>query len=442
LWAGQTASFNSLTIGGGTATTTMVLIGNVGTGGSLTVERQGKLQQQNAVAQTLSSTLTVKGLMTHASNTSAQAFTIDFAAQTIDLQTGGWIDVAGKGYAGQASNAGLGPGKGSGGGGSYSSGGGHGGQGGDSLFNGYAGGVSYCDITNVNTIGSSGGGGFSTGGSGGGLVRLVATGTATISGSILANGGTAPTGNISTAAGAGGGIKISADTVAGTPTSINLSGGSAGVGTSGGGGGCMQIAYTTSNSITSSLVTLGGGSSGSGNGGYVGGAGVLYVKQASATYGDLYSNSTFTSDYATTTLSNQNLTLNSLSLSRSKFVVTSTQRLTLSNGGLAPFAGSSTTTPGTLFVQGTVDLGGAGNLAAMNVIVHGGTLVNPAALTVGVNGALKFFGSNTMTAITSVSSSGQLYLTRGSFSSSNMSLVMNQFLHCRDRSQILVKFVF
>lgn len=425
LWAGQTASFNSLTIGGGTATTTMVLIGNVGTGGSLTVERQGKLQQQNAVAQTLSSTLTVKGLMTHASNTSAQAFTIDFAAQTIDLQTGGWIDVAGKGYAGQASNAGLGPGKGSGGGGSYSSGGGHGGQGGDSLFNGYAGGVSYCDITNVNTIGSSGGGGFSTGGSGGGLVRLVATGTATISGSILANGGTAPTGNISTAAGAGGGIKISADTVAGTPTSINLSGGSAGVGTSGGGGGCMQIAYTTSNSITSSLVTLGGGSSGSGNGGYVGGAGVLYVKQASATYGDLYSNSTFTSDYATTTLSNQNLTLNSLSLSRSKFVVTSTQRLTLSNGGLAPFAGSSTTTPGTLFVQGTVDLGGAGNLAAMNVIVHGGTLVNPAALTVGVNGALKFFGSNTMTAITSVSSSGQLYLTRGSFSSSNMSLVMN-----------------
>jgi hypothetical protein len=61
----------------------MVLIGNVGTGGSLTVERQGKLQQQNAVAQTLSSTLTVKGLMTHASNTSAQAFTIDFAAQTI-----------------------------------------------------------------------------------------------------------------------------------------------------------------------------------------------------------------------------------------------------------------------------------------------------------------------------------------------------------------------
>lgn len=426
LWAGQLANFDTLTVGGGTATSTLVLIGNIGTGTNIVVEKNGILELRNATPQTISGSLTVKagGVLTHTANGGAQSYVVDFTAQSIDVQAGGLIDVSNKGYAGRTGSAGQGPGAGLGGGDSVSSGGGHVGQGGNSMYGTYAGGKGYCDITNVNTIGSSGGGGFGQGGAGGGLVRLYAVGTVTLNGGITA-AGAAASGNISTAGGAGGGIKITADTISGSPWVFSVAGGSGGSGTSGAGGGCVQLTYTTSNSITDSQVALTGGGSGGGNGGNPGGPGLMYVKQNSATYGDLYSNSTFNVVNATTSIPFQNFTLNSLSLTRAKIIVTSTQRLTFNNGNGTPFANSSASAPGTLFVQGAVDLGGTGNIGSVIIDMHGGALVNPSSVTIGTGGGLKFFGVSSMTPLTSVSSSGQLYLVRNGFLNSTMSLTMN-----------------
>ncbi len=426
LWSGQTASFNNLTIGGGGVTTTLVIIGNIGTGTNITIENKGVLEFKNAIPQTITGTITVKsgGVLTHSANTTAQAHIIDLTAQNIDVQSGGVIDIAGKGYSSTASASGRGPGAGIGTSGNYSSGAGHGGTGGNSTANGNQGGKGYCDITNINTIGSSGGSGNSTGGAGGGLVRLYAPGTITLNGSILANG-LSGTSNPTTAGGAGGGVRMVADTITGTPTSFTVAGGTPSSGSSGGGGGCVQIAYTTSNSILDSQVTLSGGNGTAGNGGRPGGSGLLYVKQASATYGDLYLNNTFTTTQSTTTVYAQNMTFNSLSLTRSRFAVTSTQRITLAHPSQTPFAGGSQATPGTIFVQGTLDLGGASNLESTGLLMGGGTLVNPTSLIIGVNGHLSFSGVNTLAPLTSVSSSGQLYINRAAFPVSNMSLVMN-----------------
>jgi hypothetical protein len=251
LWAGQLANFDTLTVGGGTATSTLVLIGNIGTGTNIVVEKNGILELRNATPQTISGSLTVKagGVLTHTANGGAQSYVVDFTAQTITVNAGGSVDVAGRGY---ASTVSLGSGPGGGGGDTYAGGGGHGGNGANGNYNGVGdqGGVAYCDITNVNTIGSAGGR-ANSGGKGGGLIRLNATGTVTVNGLILANSG-AGINNTTAGGGAGGGVKIVGNTIAGTPASFDISGGVPYTifGYGGGGGGGFPAPGCTSGSMT------------------------------------------------------------------------------------------------------------------------------------------------------------------------------------------------
>ncbi|HYE60100.1 MAG TPA: hypothetical protein VEA18_02875, partial [Candidatus Kapabacteria bacterium] len=271
LSSGQTADFGTLQIGDGTNTSTLILVGNIGTGGSITIKNKGYLEQKNTTTQTITGTMTIEngGTLTHTANDTSQSYELDFAIGTLDVQSGGSINVDGKGYTGGLGvNPGNGPGAGKtrvgGSGSSDGSGAGHGGDGGIT-DEGHVGGVAYCDITNPATIGSGGGGvgsGSSVqGGSGGGLIILNVTGTSTINGTISAKGSMGANNGAGNGAGggAGGGVKITAGTIAGTPTSFSVVGGdghNTGTGSGAGGGGCVLLTYTTSTSITGTSITM------------------------------------------------------------------------------------------------------------------------------------------------------------------------------------------
>src|SRR3989344_183077 len=160
-------------------------------------------------------TLTVNGTLTHSAG-SYLFFDSTTAPNlaTVIINSGGSINVTGKGCAGGAveisgqgggsscSAGGTGAGVGnaiSGGGG-----GGHGASGGDGASGG-AGGGTYDSITKPVLLGSGGGGGNNTaGGAGGGAIKIIISGTITINGAIIANGNTG-TNSGSTGADTGGG---------------------------------------------------------------------------------------------------------------------------------------------------------------------------------------------------------------------------------------------
>jgi hypothetical protein len=267
LSSGQTANFGTLTIGQGTNFTTFILTGNIGTGGSITISNSGSLSQSNTTTQTISGDLVVQngGSLTHTTNGSTHANSVNFTANNIDIQSGGSVQVAGRGYSSGflPGMAGNGPG---GGGGrnavspDYGGGGAHAGNGTASVSGLATGGTAYCDISNVSTIGSAGGNGSAAprGGRGGGLIILQASSTLTINGTISANAGNgSATGG---GGGGGGGIKLVANTISGTPTVVTAVGGNGSGNAGNGGGGCVQIRYRTSSSITTS--TVNGGSNG------------------------------------------------------------------------------------------------------------------------------------------------------------------------------------
>ncbi len=293
LSSGQTANFSTLTIGGETLLTNFILEGNIGTGGSITIDNSGVLEQKNAVTQTISGTLTIKGgatggKLTHTGNASSQSYILNFVAQAIDVQAGGVIDITGKGY-GDA-NSGPGPGIGQSNEGVIESGGGaHGGNGG--TYNFSQGGIGYCLVTDITTMGSPGGqaGGETFNdprhGAGGGLALLRSIATTTLNGSIIASGaaGTTLADNTYSGGGGGGGLRITAGgAIAGTPTAVTANGGAGfGEGSAAGGGGCIQLSYHTTNSITAlgDMVTVDGGAQ------FVGAnptAGLFYAAQTNA----------------------------------------------------------------------------------------------------------------------------------------------------------------
>ncbi len=159
-----------------------------------------------------------------------------FQCTNFTLQAPGIIDVNERGWGAPLSGSASGYGPGAGG---TRSGGGYGGGGGS-----YAktGGRPYGAVDAPDQPGS-GGGPFGTvkGGFGGGLVRIEAQGgTATLNGTIRANGGT---GGANAGGGSGGGIFISCLTLAGTNGLVTANGGDRN-GTSGSaGGGRIAVAY-------------------------------------------------------------------------------------------------------------------------------------------------------------------------------------------------------
>lgn len=185
------------------------------------------------------------------------------------IETGGSINLTGRGYAGGA--AGYDPGDGPGGG---QIGDGTGGGGGHGGFGGFRGalfaqaGEAYGDPYRPTTIGSGGAscaansfcsapGG--NGGSGGGAVHLNIAGNLTIDGSILANGANANlvNGVIPGSGGAGGSIWLEAATLSGGGQILADGGSGAGVRKVGGGGGRIAI-YAASNSFSGAISAQGG----------------------------------------------------------------------------------------------------------------------------------------------------------------------------------------
>jgi len=122
------------------------------------------------------------------------------------------------------------------------------------------------------------GGGAAAGGSGGGAVRIQ-SGTAVIDGNIHARGSNAG-GSNTDRSGAGGSVWIATGKISGAG---RIDAGAPSVNWGTGGGGAIAIEYTDP---TSTLPVLASASATSGQG-YTGGAGTIYVKGATATYGAL-----------------------------------------------------------------------------------------------------------------------------------------------------------
>lgn len=188
-------------------------------------------------------------ILTNATMTLPAAFTnnamsnrVWIVCSNLTIDAGGLIDANARGYLGGVGSAvGNGPGKGSG----ILVGAGHGGYGGNVIWNGdYMGGPPY-DSTNAPVFPGSGGSGYSaaTGGAGGGAVRINATGTVTLNGTIRANGGngTASYGG----GGSGGSIWISCSVATGTSGAVSANGGSGNSWAGGGGGGRIAVIYNT-----------------------------------------------------------------------------------------------------------------------------------------------------------------------------------------------------
>lgn len=393
LSAGQIASFNTLTIGSSTAE--FILAGNIANGGSITVATSGTFTQQNNVQQSISGTFTVQntGLARHTANTSTQLYGLRVNANAIDIQSGGKVSADGAGFMYNSSGNGYGPG----GGGGNTFGGGGGAHGGNGAFGGSPavitkpGGVAYCDVTNLTTMGSGGGGvtGGLNGGSGGGYINLAASTTITINGWISATG-TAATGTWY-GGGAGGGIRLTAATVAGTPTVFSVAGGAGANGGGGGagGGGCVQISYTTSNSIspTAAYFSMSGGVGGVNNGG----AGITFIKNTgNGTSGDLYS-----SNSATTVVSSTigyNWIVDSLTANTSSILIVSSTKILTFNSS-TPFRGDNTAkiAPiGTITATTATLFAGVG----LDFFTSSGTFNNPTSFTVS---STAYFGPSTFT---------------------------------------------
>jgi hypothetical protein len=255
LSSGQTANFRTLTVGGGGGFASLYLVGNIGSGQDITVDAFGTIEQRNKLTQHISGALTIKesGSMTHAGNGREHVYSLDFSADSIDIQAGSYISVNGKGYSGD----GAGPGGGATGisaesGQFISSGGAHGGKGGsrESVL----GGTAYCDVTNITTLGSAGGYAEESifNGAGGGYVSLRSQTTTTISGVISAEGAPGTlNGDKPVGGGAGGGIRVISNGAIVTNNPNISANGVSGFGelSAGGGGGCVSFLYHTTSTI-------------------------------------------------------------------------------------------------------------------------------------------------------------------------------------------------
>ncbi|MBI2573925.1 MAG: hypothetical protein HYV78_00820, partial [Candidatus Wildermuthbacteria bacterium] len=252
--------------------------------GNITVANGGTITASGTNAFTVnmsggSSTVTIQSGGTISGNLTS------LTAVTLDVQSGGSINVNGKGSAGgsgtsNGTGAGGGSGAGSSGGGG---GGGYGGSGGSGAVGG--GGATHGSNTQPTALGSGGGGGYDgSGGSGGGAVKFIVSGTLTVSGSITANGNN---GDVNASGyeardgggGSGGSVWIQTGTFAGAG-SITASGGNGDTHGGGGAGGRIAVHYTTdSSSITPTAY--------GGTGNRRGGPGTVLKKSASQTNGDL-----------------------------------------------------------------------------------------------------------------------------------------------------------
>lgn len=196
----------------------LVVAGIIGIPAStLSIENGGYLDWRRNTNLNVNS-LTIKngGILTHSSNANVLQRYLNITSTTFDLQSGGLIDVDGKGY---TTASGLGGGTG---GGAY---------GGNSRTN-----LAYGSIKNPEDLGSGG-----QSGAGGGYVKIVNSGTMTLSGTIRSRGINGGFGG-----GSGGTIFLQTDTLNGTAASLNANGGNGtNSGAEAGAGGRIALLYNT-----------------------------------------------------------------------------------------------------------------------------------------------------------------------------------------------------
>ncbi|MFA5392762.1 MAG: hypothetical protein WC306_03760, partial [Candidatus Paceibacterota bacterium] len=245
-------------------------------GGTLTIPANARLAGNTTRTFT---GLTVNGTLTHSNNTTAETYKLNYTINgDVLIASGGAINVNYKGY--QHSE---GPGTGEDSVSHGAGGAGYGGEGGDGLYN--AGGPSYGSITEPNNIGSGGGDGAGSsylGGMGAGAVKLTISGILTVTGNITANGETCV--NLWGGGGSGGSVWINTGTLAGAGI-ISANGGNGEINNGGGGGGGRIAIYYTTDSSTVTYQVFGGTMGGDTS--RMGGAGTVYLKASSQTYGDL-----------------------------------------------------------------------------------------------------------------------------------------------------------
>ncbi|TNF24168.1 MAG: hypothetical protein EP329_25530 [Deltaproteobacteria bacterium] len=165
----------------------------------------------------------------------------------------------------------------------YYNGGCHGGLG--YLYHGsYPRCVAYEAFDSADLPGS--GGGYSSSGHGGGVVFVEATGSITVDGTISANGGYSSSGG----GGGGGSVHLSAPSLAGAGV-VQAIGGNSGSYGGGGGGRIVIDGYTAGTGLAGIFagtpwvsISAGGGGSGAN---YRGGAGTIFMRSSTDTYGAL-----------------------------------------------------------------------------------------------------------------------------------------------------------
>ena len=253
--------------------------GHPGAGTPLSSVSSTDLTLRNGAIGLITSSLTFGDLLV-SSNAwlliSNYSYTVTLSSATI--QAGGGIVADAAGYA-----AGQGPGFGQ----FYyfnstylCSGAGHGGYGANSTGNYALGGNIYDSTTSPNGPGSGGGSysPYSVGGAGGGVIQLNVSGILQMDGRISANGGNGS--GSGGGGGSGGSIWLTVGTLSGAGA-ITANGGNGvdAIG-GGGGGGRISVGYTA-NSFSGLISAYGGG------GANWGGAGTVYLKANSQSYGQL-----------------------------------------------------------------------------------------------------------------------------------------------------------
>ncbi|MCK4500196.1 hypothetical protein KAU11_06835, partial [Candidatus Babeliales bacterium] len=228
------------------------------------------------------------GILTHQANSNTQVYVLNIIASNITIESGGLINATAKGYlgayrTGSSQHQGYGSGRGYG----HDNGGGGAGYGGNGGSGAGAAGTAYGSVTQPTDLGSGGGGGRyesgGYGGNGGGAIFINVSDTLTVDGSIIADGEKAPSSGRAGGGGSGGSIWIDTNILAGSGT-IAADGGAGwhGYDDSGGGAGGRIAIYSTITG-TSAITKSAGGAWGA----QYGGAGTIYTKAASQTYGEL-----------------------------------------------------------------------------------------------------------------------------------------------------------
>ncbi|HTM69053.1 MAG TPA: hypothetical protein VL426_07220, partial [Candidatus Binatia bacterium] len=338
-----------------------------------TVGSGGTLEQDGTATFVLTGALTVQsgGNVTHGANTTAKSNVVSITAANIDIQSGGTVNVDSKGFsAGNGTGVGV-----TNFGGSGAGGGGYGGNGGTGSG---AGGSPYGSVTAPSDIGSGGGGGNNgTAGAGGGAIKMVASGTLTVAGTISATG---QSGSGLSGAGSGGSVWLQASTLAGAGA-VSSNGGAASTAGSGAGG-RIAITYTTDSS-TFTTAAHGGTSSIQ-----AGGAGSIYKKSTAQTNGNVIFENNNVSGANTTQIAPSSQTYDNVTIKNAaKYVIPSGFTLAVASGGALTGGGSPVGTL-TLSSGGTLSAGSALNVTNLTVVAAGSITGNP-DVTIGSGGTFQ-----------------------------------------------------